>query len=446
MNVSTSKKGDLSAILTVKISQADYSEKVENKLKDYRKNASIPGFRPGKVPAGLVRKQYGKSLLIDEVNTILQDAVYTHIKEEDLDILGNPLPIEQTDIDWDNEKDFSFEFELGLSPVFDLAVDKKIKVPYLKIVADKKMVDKYVEDYAKRYGKMSQPETIVDDSILKAQFVEVDKKGQEVEGGINAAASIATDSIEDKKTMKSLLGSKIGDKLTIDVSKVFKDGFNLSNLLSVEAVELESSTNLFEIEIQEISKIEAAELNQELFDKIFGEGAVDSEEAFREKIKADAEQMFIGESKRKFYDDIKAIVLKKTKFDLPKEFLTKWIQTAGEKPMTKEEAEKQYPEMEESMKWQLIENKVLKENDLQVTHEELKDFTKAMVAQQMAQYGQSPQEEELESIAARVLENGEEAQRMSDQVFSDKLLNFFMENVKLEEKEVSFDDFVKSLK
>ena len=446
MNVSTSKKGDLSAILTVKISEADYSEKVENKLKDYRKNASIPGFRPGKVPAGLVRKQYGKSLLIDEVNTILQDAVYTHIKEEDLDILGNPLPIEQTDIDWDNEKDFSFEFELGLSPVFDLAVDKKIKVPYLKIVADKKMVDKYVEDYAKRYGKMSQPETIVDDSILKAQFVEVDKKGQEVEGGINAAASIATDSIEDKKTMKSLLGSKRGDKLTIDVSKVFKDGFNLANLLSVEAVELESSTNLFEIEIQEISKIEAAELNQELFDKIFGEGAVDSEEAFREKIKADAEQMFIGESKRKFYDDIKAIVLKKTKFDLPKEFLTKWIQTAGEKPMTKEEAEKQYPEMEESMKWQLIENKVLKENDLQVTHEELKDFTKAMVAQQMAQYGQSPQEEELESIAARVLENGEEAQRMSDQVFSDKLLNFFMENVKLDEKEVSFDDFVKSLK
>ena len=446
MNVSTSKKGDLSAILTVKISEADYSEKVENKLKDYRKNASIPGFRPGKVPAGLVRKQYGKSLLIDEVNTILQHAVYTHIKEEELDILGNPLPIEQTDIDWDNEKDFSFEFELGLSPVFDLAVDKKIKVPYLKIVADKKMVDKYVEDYAKRYGKMSQPETIVDDSILKAQFVEVDKKGQEVEGGINAAASIATDSIEDKKTMKSLLGSKRGDKLTIDVSKVFKDGFNLSNLLSVEAVELESSTNLFEIEIQEISKIEAAELNQELFDKIFGEGAVDSEEAFREKIKADAEQMFIGESKRKFYDDIKAIVLKKTKFDLPKEFLTKWIQTAGEKPMTKEEAEKQYPEMEESMKWQLIENKVLKENDLQVTHEELKDFTKTMVAQQMAQYGQSPQEEELESIAARVLENGEEAQRMSDQVFSDKLLNFFMENVKLDEKEVSFDDFVKSLK
>ena len=446
MNVSTSKKGDLSAILTVKISEADYSEKVENKLKDYRKNASIPGFRPGKVPAGLVRKQYGKSLLIDEVNTILQHAVYTHIKEEELDILGNPLPIEQTDIDWDNEKDFSFEFELGLSPVFDLAVDKKIKVPYLKIVADKKMVDKYVEDYAKRYGKMSQPETIVDDSILKAQFVEVDKKGQEVEGGINAAASIATDSIEDKKTMKSLLGSKRGDKLTIDVSKVFKDGFNLSNLLSVEAVELESSTNLFEIEIQEISKIEAAELNQELFDKIFGEGAVDSEEAFREKIKADAEQMFIGESKRKFYDDIKAIVLKKTKFDLPKEFLTKWIQTAGEKPMTKEEAEKQYPEMEESMKWQLIENKVLKENDLQVTQEELKDFTKTMVAQQMAQYGQSPQEEELESIAARVLENGEEAQRMSDQVFSDKLLNFFMENVKLDEKEVSFDDFVKSLK
>lgn len=443
MNVTTRNTDDLNAVLTVKIQPEDYQGKVDKVLKDYRKNAKIPGFRPGKVPAGLIKKQYGKAVLVDEVNHLLQHAITDHIRDEKLDILGNPLPVPQDDIDWESQDEFAFDFEVGLAPEIDQTVSDKTKVNYYKITADKKMVDRYVNDYAKRFGTMSYPEAIEKDSIVKADLTEVDKDGKAVEDGITNDGTFSMESVEDKKAEKALVGIRPGDSAVINVTNAFGENFNISNALGIDKDQLESSTGLFELNITEVSKIEPAEINQELFGKVFGEGNIKDEKAFREKIKQDAEGMFVGESDRKFLEDLRDTVLDKSKFELPDEFLKKWMLTSQEQPVTKEQVEEEYPKMKDNMKWQLVENKIIRDNNIEVTQEELIDYTKQLVMRQMAQYGQQPEESELESIAKRVLENSEEAQRVTDQLFSEKLLKYYKETVKLNKKEVSFDEFIK---
>jgi trigger factor len=442
MKVNVQKKDDLNAVLTVSIEESDYREKVDKTLKDYRKKANIPGFRPGHVPAGLIKKQFGKSVLIEEVNHILQHAVYDHIQEEKLDILGNPLPVEQTDIDWDNQKDFNFDYELGMAPEFELKVNGRIKVPFMKVVADDEMVDRYINDYARRFGTMSYPDAVEENAILKGTFTEVDKKDQAVEGGVEVETTFALDALKDKAA-KAVTGKKVGDSFTLD-TKSFKDDFNLGGILKLDQDQLKASTGRFTVELKELSKLDPAPLNQELFDKVFGEGTVSSEEDFRARIKADAERVFVGDSDRKFYQDVRDKLLDKMKFDLPEAFLKRWMKTATEEPMSEEEIEAKFPEMKDDMRWQIIENRVIRENDIKVEHEELVEFTKQMVLQQMAQYGQFPEGLDLDQIANNVLGNREEAQRINDQLFQQKLMEFFKDTLKLDEKEVTYEEFVKS--
>lgn len=443
MNVTVKNTGDLSAVLSVEIKAEDYQAKVEKQINDYRKKANIPGFRPGHVPAGLIRKQYGKGILIEEVNHVLQHAVEDHLKEGKIDILGNPLPVLQTDIDWDTQTDFVFDFELGLAPEFNLTVDNKIKVPYYKITADKEMVERYASDYAKRFGKMSYPEAIEEDSIVKAYIVEVEADENAKEDGVSVEATFTMDNITGKKNISSLIGAQKDAFIILDVKKAFKKDFSVSGLLKLSDEELEATTGKFRFKVEEISKLDPADLNQELFDKVFGEGTIADEKAFLARIKEDAENMFIGESERKFYEDTREVVLTKTKFDLPDEFLKKWMQTSGEKPISEEEVEKEYPNMKDGLKWQLVENKVVKDHGIEINREELKEFTKVMITKQMAQYGPLPESMDLDSIAENVMQNQEEVQRMTEQLFTEKIVRFFKENVKLAEKEVSFDDFIK---
>jgi len=443
MKVNVQKKDDLNAVLTVAIEESDYREKVDNKLKDYRKQANIPGFRPGHVPAGLIKKQFGKSVLIEEVNHILQHAVYDHIQEEKLDILGSPMPVEQNNIDWDSQTEFSFDYELGLAPEFELKLNARTKIPYHKVVADDEMVDRYVNDYARRFGSMSYPEAVEDNAILKGKFTEVDKKDNVVEDGISAESTIALDALSDKAA-KAVKGTKVGETFTLD-KKSFKDDFRLAGVLQVEDDVLENSTYRFQVELTELSKLEPAELNQELFDKVFGEGAISSEEEFRGKIKEDAERVFVGDSDRKFYQDVRDKLLDKVSFDLPEEFLKKWMGTATEQPMSAEEIEEKFPEMKDDMRWQIMENRVIRDNDIKVEHEELVEYTKQIVLQQMAQYGQMPEGLDLDKIAHNVLGNQEEAQRINDQLFQQKLMDFFKNTFKLDEKEVTYEEFVKAV-
>lgn len=443
MNVTTKKTDDLNAILTVSIKEEDYRETVDKTLLDYRKKANIPGFRPGKVPAGLIKKQFGKAVLIEEVNKILQQSVYDHIRNENLDILGSPLPVEQEDINWDAQGDFDFDYELGLAPEFDLKISARTKMPYLKVVADEEMINRYITDYARRFGTMSNPSAVEENAILKGDFVELNDEGEAKEGGINLNTTLAFDAFTEA-VQKEITGKVIGDVLNLEKSS-FKDDFRLAGVLKVDEETLANASSKFTFTLTELSKIVPAEINQELFDKIFGEGTVNSEEEFKARIKEDAEKVFIGDSDRKFLMDVKDKMLEKTKFELPETFLKKWMRISGENPLSEEEVEEQFPKMKEDMRWQIMQNRIISENKIEVKHEELVEFTKQLIIQQMAQYGQMPEGMDLDQIAHNVLGNKEEAERIGDQLFERKLMEFFKTSFKLEEKELSYDEFVKEL-
>ncbi len=443
MNVTRKNIDDLNAVLTVEIKEDDYKEKVEKALADYRKTAVIPGFRKGKVPAGLIRKQYYKGLTIEEVNKLIQEGVYNYLNEEKLDVLGNPLPIEQSDIDWDTQKEFAFEFEMGLTPEIDVTVPKSAKLDYMKIVADDSMVDEYAKDMARRYGKMVTPDHSEAGDLFTGNFVELDAEGNEVEEGINHDGSIMGSTVTDEETLKNILGLKIDESTVVDVKSAFREGFNVANILGTTDAKLDATSGDFRFTLKTVQRLEPHAMDQELFDKVMGEGVASSEEEFKAKLKEQIESSYVGQSDSDFFHHAHHYFLDNVNFDLPEEFLKKWLRTAGEKPLSAEEVEEQFPDTLKGLRWQLIENRLIKENDIKVEEQELKDYAKSLVASQMMQYGQQMPDEELAKIAENVLQNREEAQRINDQIYNQKLVVLFKELFKLNIKEVSIDEFTK---
>ncbi len=438
MNISKEQLDDLNAVVTVDIAKADYSDKVDNILKDYRKNANIPGFRKGHVPMGLVKKQYGKAVLVDEVNKLLQDALNKYLTEEKLDVLGNPLPKEQDNFDWDADN-YSFEFELGLAPKFEVKFNGKKAITHYRIVATDEMIDNQIKTIRKQYGKLVPKETAEKDDLIAGAFVNEEKE-------INNQTTISLDKIKGKRNLDKFIGSKVGDVLTLKTKGLFSDDHDLMNALNVSQEEAHDLDIEVIFTISEINNQELADLDQELFDKLYGKDTVKTVTELKEKIKQDADRQFVQQSDQQLLNDVTESVLENTKFDLPAEFLQKWIQATGEKPLTEDEAKDEYEKSEKGLRFQLIEGKIINDNNLQVTFEELKEFAKDLIKGQMAQFGQmSPEDKELEDIAARILSNQDEVKRISEQLMSQKLLTFYKENVKLKEKEVSFDDFIKEV-
>ncbi|WP_111879085.1 trigger factor [Aequorivita sp. CIP111184] len=435
MNITKKDIDKLNAVLTVEISKDDYSSKVEKVLGDYRKNANIPGFRKGQVPMGMVKKQYGKAVLVEEVNKILQEALHKFLTEEKLDILGNPLPKNEADINWDAD-DYSFEFELGLSPEFTVDVKGKEVVQY-KIVADDEMLNNQVKTIRKQYGKLISKKEVEKGDEITGTFISTEKE-------IENKTTLTTDDIAGEKQLESLIGAKVGDTVTLKTKGMFADDHDNQKFLGVEHDEAHGLDIEVSFKIEEVNTREMAELNQELYNKLFGEAVVTSEEELKAKIKEDAEGQFAQQSDQKLLNDVVDSLLENTKFDLPKEFLQRWIAMSGEKRLSEDDAKEEYERSEKGLRYQLIEGKLRAENKLQVTFDELKDYSKNMIKAQMAQFGQmDPSEEEMESIAARILSNKEEVQRLTEQMNSAKLLNFFKENAKLKTKEVSYDKFIK---
>ncbi|EDM45700.1 peptidyl-prolyl cis-trans isomerase, trigger factor [unidentified eubacterium SCB49] len=435
MNITKKEIDSLNAVLTVEVKKEDYADKVQSVLNNYRKTATVPGFRKGHIPMGMVKKQYGKAVLLEEVNKILQENLHKYLTEEKLDILGNPLPKNDTEIDWDGE-DFSFEFDLGLSPEFTVDVKKKAVTQY-KVVADEKMLDNQVLTIRKQYGKLTNKEVVEKGDEITGTF-------KNEEAAIDKKTTLELDLVKGKTQTKALLGAKAGDVITLKTKGLFAEEVELQRHLGVDPVAAKDLKVEVEFTVEEVNSREMAELNQELFDKLFGEGNVTSEKELKAKIKEDAEGQFMQQSDQKLLNDVVDSLIENTKFDLPGEFLQKWIQVSGEKVMTEEEAKAEYERSEKGLRYQLIEGKLRAENNLQVTFDELKEYSKGMIKQQMAQFGQlDPSEEELDSIAARIMGNEEEVKRMSEQLATNKLLGYFKENAKLKTKEVSYDTFIK---
>ncbi|AFL80335.1 trigger factor [Aequorivita sublithincola DSM 14238] len=435
MNIIKKEIDKLNAVLTVEVSKEDYSANVEKVLNNYKKTANIPGFRKGQIPMGMVKKQYGKAVLVEEVNKVLQGALHKYLTEEKLDILGNPLPKNEAGINWDDDN-YSFEFELGLAPQFNVDVKGKEVLQY-KIVADDEMLNNQVKTIRKQYGKLISKKEVEKGDEITGTFTSTEKE-------IEKKTTLSTDEIAGKKQLESLIGAKVGDTVTLKTKGMFADDHDNQKYLGVAHDEAHGLDIEVSFNIEEVNKREMAELNQELFDKLFGEGKVSSEEELKAKIKEDAEGQFAQQSDQKLLNDVVESLIENTKFDLPQEFLQRWIAMSGEKRLSEEDAKAEFERSEKGLRYQLIEGKLRAENKLQVTFDELKDYSKNMIKAQMAQYGQmDPSDEEMESITARILSNKEEVERLSEQLNSAKLLNFFKENAKLKTKEITYDKFIK---
>lgn len=440
MKITQENLDKLNAKLKINLVESDYRQKVDDVLVNYRKTAAIPGFRKGKVPMGQVKKMIGKSVLIDEVNKVLQEAIYNHITENKIEVLGNPLPL-QSNVDWDNSTDFDFEFEMGLTPEFKVALDKG-KFDYLKIVADEKMVNHYVGDMTKRYGKLIQPEKSEDNDLLMAEFSELDDQGSVLTGGINHTASVALDIINDKKIKSSLIGLSNNDEVTVRINKDFSN--DVHHMLNISKEESESLDADFKLVVKKISRMMPADLDQELFDKVFGKDSVKTEKEFKSKIKEEVEKSFVSESDNKLKNDVVLYLIDKVKMALPDDFLKRWLVASNENELTMEQVESEYTEYSKSLKWQLIENKIIKENELEVKNEDVVNHTKELIKQNFAQYGQpSPEDKELNDVAMKVLGNEEERKKVYNQLYDEKTMELYKSSFKLKEKEVTYDEFVK---
>ncbi|KAB5490053.1 MULTISPECIES: trigger factor [Flagellimonas] len=436
MNITKEQIDDLNAVVKVAISKEDYQDKVEKILKDYRKQANIPGFRKGQVPMGLIKKQYGKAVLVDEVNKLLQDNLNKYLTEEKLDVLGNPLPKQQENFDWDKDH-LDFEFELGLAPSFDVQLKTKKAVTQYKIVADKKMIEEQVERIQKQYGKLVSKSEVGKKDEVTGIFA------NEAED-IDHKTTIEIDKVKSKKALDALTGKKVGEAVTLPTKGLFKEDYLLSSALGINRDKADKLDTNVTFTIEEINEREPAALDQDLFDKLFGKDKVTSEKELKDRIKEDSEKQFEQQSDQKLLNDITEKLIDETKFELPAEFLKKWIQISGEKPLSEDEAKEEFERSEKGLRYQLIEGKIIQENNLQVQFDELKEFAKGFIKSQMAQYGHlDPKDEELEGIAARVLGNQDEVRRLSEQLMSQKLLDLYKEKANLKVKEVSYDDFIK---
>ena len=436
MNISRTDIDALNAVVTVAIEKKDYAEKVDSILSNYRKNANIPGFRKGHVPMGMVKRQYGKAVLVDEVNKLLQESLHNYLTEEKLEVLGNPLPKNEMDINWDGD-DFNFEFELGLAPQFEVNMSPKKAVTAYKITADDSMIDNQITSIRKQYGKLISQGEVVEGAEITGTFTNE-------EAGIENKTTLALDQVDGRRQQKALMGAKPGDTVSLKTKSMFKDDHRNQHVFGVSHDDAHGLDVEVQFAIDEINTRELAAMDQDLFDKLFGKDVVKSEDELRQKIKEDAERQFEQQSDQKLLNDVVDSLIENTKFDLPDEFLKRWLRTAGEAEMSEEEATAEYERTEKGLRYQLIEGKLREEHKLHVEFEELKAYAQNMIKAQMAQFGQmDPSQEELDGITARIMSNQEEVKRLQEQLNGQKMLNFFKENAKLKTKEVTYDAFIK---
>ena len=436
MKISRSDSSSLNAVITIKIERNDFEEKVSNVLTDYRKKANIPGFRKGHVPLGMIKKQYETSVTVDEVNKLLQENLDKYLKEQNINILGNPLPIIKEELDW-KASELSFAFELGLAPDFQVNLTEKNKIIQYDITASETMINDQIKQQRKQYGQLVPRQNPLDEFEITAAFKNEASK-------IEVTNTFNLSQITGKSNLADLKKATVGTVLDLKFKKLFKDDATATRILNISADKIPEIVGEITIDVKEINERILAEMNQEFFDKIYGPDKVKSEDEMRKKIVEGMEKQFEQQSDQKLLNDVTEYLIKKTKFDLPSEFLIKWMQNSGKEPMTSQAAKEEYDRSEKGIRYQLIEGKIIADNNLNINFDELKDFAKDMILMQMTQYGQAGlPDEELEGVVARVMSNKDEARRLSEQLMSKKLLDFFKSNLSLKKKKIDFNKFIK---
>lgn len=446
MNITLENKGNLEAIIKVSLKADDYQPNVEKSLKDYQKKANVPGFRQGKVPAGVVKKMYGKALLADEINKASSDALFKYLEENNIEILGYPIPNMEktTGIDWDNQVDFDFYYDLGLAPNIDFDIKKQKEVLYYNIKPTEEIIDKSVLELRQRYGKFTNPETSEDKDLIYGEFAEIDENKEEIENGIKHFSSVSLDLIKDEATKAKLIGIKKEDVVFINPKNISNgNATDMAAMLNVSKDIAENIDKDFKFSVKAVSRVEPAELNTELYEKVYKEDKIETEAQLRDKISNEIVQAYSQESDRMFLNDAVTVIVENTNVEIPEDFLKRWLLHNNEGKLSKEDIENEFGLYKKSLMWQLLETKILKEHDIKVTTDEVKSYIKGLVSNQFKMYGQEGTEDMFDKVVDNVMKNEKEAKKYYDKLYDEKLTEFFKNNLKLNKKEVTFDEFIK---
>ena len=436
MNISQEKIDNLNTVVTINIKPEDYQPRVEKAIKDHAKKAKIPGFRPGMVPPSHIKKMYGKSILVDEVNNLLSDTLNNYLEEQQMQVLGQPLPkVDNKEYAWDFSDDFVFNYEVGLAPAFDIDFSSKDKVTQYIVKAEKETLEERIKNLRRAYGKMTNPDVSAEGDVLYAELVQLSPDGSVFEGGITGATSVRLDDVKDAKVQKSLIGLKKGDEVVVDIQKI------VDAVTTKDKSQFEEAKSNFRLSVKNVNRLEESELNQEFFDKLFGEGKVTSEEAFREEITKEVEGMSAQDADRKLQNDLYKLAIEKAKFELPDEFLKRWLKATNDK-LTEEELTGGYDDFAKNLKWTLIENKIITDNKIEIKYEDVFALAKQRLDAQFRMYSPQPlSEEQLGQYTVQFLQNKEQANKIFEEVKALKVLDYLKSVVTLDQKEISDKKF-----
>lgn len=449
MNISKEIRDDLTAVITLNIAEEDYKPQVDQELKKYRANASVKGFRKGKAPLGLIKRMAGNSITVQEIDKLVSQSISDYLAKQDMDILGQPLPVkDQEPLDLDNKTEFDFSFEVGFTPDVEVSLDERTQIPYYLIKVDDEITDKEIKRMKEQYGKLEQIDEVTENAYIKADVVQSDAEGNILEECIQKEdTAMAVDLIKDDEIKEQFLGKKIGDTITADLKKAYPNDTELSSLLGIEKEQLNEIDPNFNITVNEITEFVPAELNQELFDKAFGEGEVNSEEEFKEKIKTNIADIYKKESDFRFSVDAKEKLIERFDPQLPDTFLKRWLlETDKEGKLTEEKLEEEYPKFAEDLKWRIITKNIAKEQDFEVEEEEIAEEARNFALMQLQQYGIDPSQmppDSLDQFAQKNMEKPEDRERFAEKVIENKVVDFVKESVKLNEKEIDREEFKK---
>lgn len=444
MNISKQSIDALNAEITIEVSPNDYEGRVSEALKRVQRQAAMPGFRPGKVPAGLIKKQYGTQILVEELNKMLNDSIYKYVEEQQLEILGNPLPKAETMVDWANQKDFTFKYELGLAPQFNINIDNNQTFVYKTVKIDDALIDKYVKDVRRNYGKPVNPEVSGEKDVVFMDIVELDAEGNILPGGVFKSTSMGVDRVKNEAAKAKLTGLKKEDKITINASELYDTALDKSISLGIDKEVAENFNSNLQLTVKNIARLEDADLNEELFNKVYADGSVKTEAEFRERIKGELAMMFNADADRFLRGEVESKLIANLNLQLPDAFLKRWLKAVNEKPLSEEDLEKEYPNYAKAMQWRLIENKIIKDHQIKVEAAEAEAEAKAYIHGEYARYGQAAMPEEVEKIAKELLSKEKEAQKIFENLYAKKVIDLIKTNCTLDIKEVSYDDFFKN--
>ena len=445
MNITQEKINDLNAVVKIKIAPEDYTEKVDKTIKEQAKKANLPGFRKGMVPPAHIKKMYGRSILVEEINNLLSETLNKHLTDNKVEILGQPLPVmdDSKEFKWDYTDEFEFDYELGLAPAIDLNLSSKDKFTQYVVKADEETLAARIKNIRKSYGKMTNPEVSAEEDVLYAELAQLSADGSVFEGGITQTGSIRLDQVTDKKILKSLIGLKKDDVVTLDVQKAFdKNEVIIAKLLNISEEDAKDLQSKFQVTVKNVNRLEEADLNQEFFDKLFGAGEVTDEAGFTARITEEIESMFKQDADRKLQNDMYTKLTDSVKIDLPDEFLRKWLKATNEK-LTDEELAEGYDDFAKNLKWTLIENKLIKDNNIEIKYEDVFQTAKQRLDAQFRMYSPAPMpEDQLAQYTATFLKEKDNANRIFDEVKAIKVFEHIQSVATLDQKEIAYNKFI----